>query len=77
MTTDEMFPEDPTPRPVLVISCDTCVMRDTEACQDCLVSVLCADAEDEAMVFDFAEQRAIKMLAQAGLVPTLRHRAAS
>jgi len=41
------------------------------------VSVLCADPEDDAMVFDFAEQRAIKMLAQAGLVPTLRHRAAS
>jgi hypothetical protein len=52
-------------------------MRDTAACDDCLVSVLCADPEDEAMVFDFAEQRAIKMLAQAGLVPTLRHRAAS
>ncbi len=77
MTTQEMFPAEPTPNPVLVISCDTCVMRDTAACDDCLVSVLCADAGDEAMVFDFAEQRAIKMLAQAGLVPTLRHRAAS
>lgn len=77
MTSDEMFPTEQGTKPVLVISCDTCVMRDTEACDDCLVSVLCADADDEAMVFDFAEQRAIKMLAQAGLVPTLRHRAAS
>ena len=50
MTTQEMFPAEPTPNPVLVISCDTCVMRDTAACDDCLVSVLCADAEDEAMV---------------------------
>ena len=77
MTTEELFPVGPTSEPVLVISCDTCVMRDTSACDDCLVSVLCADPEDDAMVFDFAEQRAIKMLAQAGLVPTLRHRAAS
>ena len=77
MTTSEMFPEAEPSRPVLVISCDTCVMRETDACQDCLVSVLCADVDDEAVVFDFAEQRAIKMLAQAGLVPTLRHRAAS
>ena len=77
MTTEELFPVEPTPEPVLVISCDTCVMRDTSACDDGLVSVLCADPEDDAMVFDFAEQRAIKMLAQAGLVPTLRHRAAS
>ena len=77
MTTQEMFPLEPTPKPVLVISCDTCVMRDTDACTDCLVSVLCADPEDHAVVFDFEEQRAIKMLAQAGLVPTLRHRAAS
>ena len=77
MNTEELFPVESTPEPVLVISCDTCVMRDTSACDDCLVSVLCADPEDDAMVFDFAEQRAIKMLAQAGLVPTLRHRAAS
>ena len=77
MTTEELFPVEPTSEPVLVISCDTCVMRDTSACDDCLVSVLCAETEDDAMVFDFAEQRAIKMLAQAGLVPTLRHRAAS
>lgn len=75
--TDELFPPDGPQTPVLVISCDTCVMRETSACDDCLVSVLCTDPEDDAMVFDFAEQRAVKMLAQAGLVPTLRHRAAS
>lgn len=75
--TDELFPADGPQTPVLVISCDTCVMRETSACDDCLVSVLCTDPEDDAMVFDFAEQRAVKMLAQAGLVPTLRHRAAS
>lgn len=75
--TDELFADASHQPPVLVISCDTCIMRETSACDDCLVSVLCTDPEDEAMVFDFAEQRAVKMLAQAGLVPTLRHRAAS
>ena len=74
--TEELFPTEGPQPPVLVISCDTCVMRETNACDDCLVSVLCTDPEDDAMVFDFAEQRAVKMLAQAGLVPTLRHRAA-
>lgn len=72
------------------ISCDTCVMRATAACDDCLVTHLCgADGADEAIsagstsarereavVLDLDELRAVRLLASAGLVPTLRHREA-
>jgi hypothetical protein len=64
-------------RPVLVISCDTCVMRDSDACSDCMMSVLCAPADTGAVILSLDELREIRLLAQAGLVPTLRHRAVS
>jgi hypothetical protein len=66
-----------THNPVLVISCDTCVMRDTEACGDCMMSVLCEPADSGAVILSLDELREIRLLAQAGLVPTLRHRAVS
>jgi hypothetical protein len=61
--------------PVLVISCDTCVMANTSACDDCMMSVLCEPRETGAVVLSLSELRDIRLLAQAGLVPTLRHRA--
>ena len=61
----------------LVISCDTCVMRHSAACDDCIVTALCGRDEDEAVVFDMEEQRALRLLSNAGLVPTIRHRAVS
>jgi hypothetical protein len=61
----------------LVIDCDTCVMRHTEACADCLVTFLCDDRDrDGAIVIDVAEARAATLLARAGLAPALRHRCA-
>ena len=66
---------------VLMISCDTCVARDTDACGDCMMSVLCADpvstpgVDRGAVVISLEELREIRLLAEAGLVPTLRHRA--
>lgn len=65
----------PTSQPAFVISCDTCVMRDTDACNDCMMTYLCDRPEDGAVVLDLQELREVKLLAQAGLVPTLRHRA--
>lgn len=59
----------------IVIDCQTCVARDTDACADCMVTYLCRDEADSAVVFDLAEWRAVRVLADAGLVPTLRHRA--
>lgn len=70
----------------IVIDCSTCVMYESAHCAECMVTYLCSDAGDRvvvepraestAVVFDLAELRAMKALAEAGLVPTLRHRAA-
>ena len=62
-------------QPILMISCDTCVMKDTDACGDCMMSVLCDMPESGAVILNLEELREIRLLAQAGLVPTLRHRA--
>ena len=66
---------DPAEHPVLVISCDTCVMANTDACDDCMMSVLCEPRDSGAVVLSLSELRDIRLLARAGLVPTLRHRA--
>ena len=59
----------------LIINCHDCVMRATPACTDCVVTFVCESSEHSAVVFDLAEQRAVRLFAEAGLVPTLRHRA--
>lgn len=61
---------------ILTISCDTCVMRATNACDDCMLTVMCGIPEHGAVVFDIAEQRAVRLLVAAGLVPGLKHREA-
>ena len=60
--------------PVLMISCDTCVMQNTDACNDCMMNAL-VDNDNGAVVFSLQELREVRLLAKAGLVPTLRHRA--
>ena len=55
------------------ISCDECVMNATSACADCMVSFLVNREPGDAVVIDVAEERAVRMLARAGLVPNLRH----
>jgi hypothetical protein len=60
----------------LIIDCDVCVMRHTDACADCLVTFLCDDDREGALVIDAAEARAARMLGRAGLAPLLRHRRA-
>lgn len=64
-----------------LIDCGTCVMHETTVCADCVVTFLYRDEEPDsgagsqtgAIVFNIAEMRAMRALAQAGLVPTLRH----
>jgi hypothetical protein len=58
----------------MLIDCDECVMAGTHACDDCVVSFLVERRPGEAVVIDADEQRAVRMLAGAGLVPDLRHR---
>jgi Zn-finger protein len=61
----------------LLISCDECTMQHTAACADCVVTFFCERPDRAAFVLDSAEQRAVRWFAEAGLVPTLRHCAAS
>jgi hypothetical protein len=56
----------------MVIDCDECVMDGTVACEDCIVSFLVGRDRDEAVVFDAAEERAVRLLQREGLVPQLR-----
>jgi hypothetical protein len=56
------------------IDCDECVMAGTNACDDCVVTFLVGRRPGEAVVIDATEQRAVRLLADAGLVPELRHR---
>ena len=56
----------------LTIDCECCTLRDTNACDDCVVSFLLGREPDDAVVIDADEARAMRSLAKAGLVPTLR-----
>jgi hypothetical protein len=60
---------------VLTISCERCVMRATSDCHDCVVTFVC-DRDDGPLELDADEANAVRLLGEAGLVPTLRHRAA-
>jgi hypothetical protein len=57
------------------IDCDECVMQGTAACDDCVVTFVVNREPGEAVVIDVAEERAVRMFANAGLVPRLRHSA--
>ncbi len=61
------------PASMLTIDCDECVMRHTGACDDCVVTFVVGREPGEALVIDVEEERAVRMLARAGLVPRLRH----
>ncbi len=60
--------------PSVTISCDDCVMQATSACDDCVVTFLCNREPDEAVIIDVEELRSMRLLANAGLLPGLRHR---
>ena len=60
----------------ITIDCDTCVMRRTDTCRDCVVTFLESIEGRSAVVVDVAELRALRLLADQGLVPRLRHRRA-
>ena len=56
------------------ISCSDCTARDTDACGDCVVTFICGRDPGDAVVIDADEERAVRLLAGAGLLPQLRHR---
>jgi len=57
----------------LTIDCDSCDMQGTNACSDCVVTFICDRSSDDALIFDVAEERALRQLGRSGLVPPLRH----
>lgn len=54
----------------MLIECDRCVMRDI-ACSDCVVTVLLS-APDPGEELGEAERRALRVLADARMIPPLR-----
>lgn len=56
---------------MLRIDCDTCVARDTDACDTCVVTFL-LDRPEGAIVFDADEERALRTLHAGGLTPPVR-----
>jgi hypothetical protein len=58
---------------MLRIDCDECLMQGTSTCDDCIVTYICSREPDDALVIDVAEERALRLLSGAGLVPELRH----
>jgi hypothetical protein len=62
----------------IVIACDDCAMQCTSTCDDCVVTyVLRVDDEPlEPLTLDVAEERAVRLLVQAGMIPALRYKVA-
>ena len=59
----------------LVIDCQTCVARLTDACTDCIVTFLCDQPVDAPVVMASSEARVLRLLRDEGLVPDIRHSA--
>jgi hypothetical protein len=57
------------------IDCDDCRMQHTSACEDCVVTFVLNREPGDALVIDAEEARAVRLLADAGLLPQLRHEA--
>lgn len=55
------------------INCNTCARRDSNQCDDCVVSFICGREPGDAVIIDVEELRTMRMLHDAGLVPELRH----
>jgi hypothetical protein len=57
----------------MVVDCDSCEVRG-KACQECVISVLLGppNLERATVQLDASEQRALDVLAGAGMVPKLR-----
>jgi hypothetical protein len=55
-----------------VIDCSTCPNRsEEEHCEDCLVGYI-LDRPEGAIIFDAAEERALRALRDGGLLPDVR-----
>jgi hypothetical protein len=72
MSHPTIVPITPEPADELTIDCDCCAWQGTDACDDCVVTFLLGRDPEDAVVIDADEARAMRMLGEAGLVPSLR-----
>jgi hypothetical protein len=56
----------------LVVDCDDCAGNGTSACADCVVSHVLAGEAPVRLTLESTEERAVRLLAKAGLIPDLR-----
>jgi hypothetical protein len=56
----------------ITVSCDECCLQGSDACDDCLVTFVLGREPDDAVVIDADDERALRSLSRAGLVPWLR-----
>jgi hypothetical protein len=56
----------------MVIDCETCVARFTDACSDCVVTFLCD--ETGPVEVDASEARVLRLLRDEGLAPDVLHK---
>lgn len=61
------------PPEAFTIDCADCRHQHTSVCDDCVVSFIVGREPEDAVVVDVEEARAVRLLAQAGLVPGVRH----
>jgi hypothetical protein len=71
-------PARPDTRQSIVIACDDCAMQCTPTCDDCVVSYVLRvdDEQPEPLTLDVAEERVVRLLAEAGMIPALQYRLA-
>ena len=56
----------------MLIDCNACAMQHTPACDECVVTALLDRVAFESVELDAGQRRALRHLADAGLVPGLR-----
>ena len=61
----------------ITIECDRCAFQGTSACRGCLVSFVLDREPGDAVIIDADEARALRVLADAGLVPGSRFEASA
>lgn len=70
------LPQRSTKELFMLIDCGECTMKNTAACDDCIVTFL-LDRPEGAVVFDVAEERALRVLGDSGLAPPNRFQPAA
>ena len=59
----------------MLLDCDTCIAQHTRHCETCVVSVILNRDIGAGVVIDASEERALRLLADGGLLPPLRFEA--